>query len=368
MPSPHNACRLIASAKFRNPVAKTLCEKIPQNHILTVVTNAPDQKSPNSQAPNARLANTLSVVLRPLVRLMLHRQYTYPQLAAMLKTIFVEVAGEEFRNGQKRQSDSRIHLLTGVHRKDVKRLRGASSDASSLPTTVSTGPQLIAQWLGDPGYVKPDGKPLPIPFKETELGQPSFESLVKRVVKQDIRARVILDEWLRLGVAEFDGEYVTLNSGAFTPEKGFEEKAFFFAKNIRDHISASSRNLLGEQPLHFDRSVYYDQLSAQSVRELKQLANELGMQALTAMNNAAMARQKTDQDNESAQHRMNFGIFSYDSLHVRTRPQEPGRERSEEESSGKERADYGESSAQISTKETAKSGGNARQQLKSAVK
>ena len=353
MPSPHKACRLITATKFRTPVAKTLCEKFPQKHILTVVTDAPNQTSPNSQAPNARLTNTLAAVLRPLVPLMLHRQITYPQLAAMLKAIFVEVAEEEFRNGQKRQSDSRIHLLTGVHRKDVKRLRETSADASPLPATVSTGPQLIAQWLGDPDYVTPDGKPLPIPFKEIEVGKPCFESLVKRVVKQDIRARVILDEWLRLGVAEFDGEYVTLNSGAFTPEKGFEEKAFFFAKNIRDHIAASSGNLLGEQPLHFDRSVYYDQLSAQSVKELKLLANELGMQALTAMNNAAMAKQKTDQDKQSAKHRMNFGIFSYDSLPRRTRPRGPERERS-----GKERSNKAESIAQISAEETAKPGGN----------
>lgn len=34
MPSPYRACRLIAATKFRTPVAKTLCEKFPQKHIL----------------------------------------------------------------------------------------------------------------------------------------------------------------------------------------------------------------------------------------------------------------------------------------------------------------------------------------------
>lgn len=302
-----------------------LCEKFPQSPILRNVTDASDQTPHDSQALNARLTNTLSVVLRPLVRFMLHRQFTYPQLASLLKSIFVEVAEEEFREGNKRQSDSRIHLLTGLHRKDVKRLRKSTTEASPPPATISTGPQLIAQWLGDPEYVTPEGKPLPIPFKESDSGKPSFESLVKRVVKQDIRARVILDEWLRLGVAAFDGKYVSLNSGAFTPEQGFEEKAFFFAKNIRDHIAASSSNLLGEHPLHFDRSVYYDQLSEQSIKELNHLADELGMQALTAMNNAAMLRQQADQDMQSAQHRMNFGVFSFDSLprNPQTRGSEP---------------------------------------------
>ena len=278
---------------------------------MTASSNDPGFASKDS---NARLAKTLTAVLRPLVRLTLHRQFTYPQLAALLKGIFVDVAEEEFRVGQKRQSDSRIHLLTGVHRKDVKRLRAATTEEDSSPATIAAGPQLVAQWLGDPDYVDADGLPLAIPFKASDEETPAFENLVKRVVKQDIRARVILDEWLRLGVADFDGETVTLHSGAFTPEKGFEEKAYFFAKNIQDHIAASGNNLLGGEPFFFDRSVYYDGLTEESLAELNQMANELGMQALTTMNKAAMARQQADAGSSSANHRLNFGVFAFDSV------------------------------------------------------
>ncbi len=256
----------------------------------------------------------LSKLLRPLIKLLLHYQFTYPQFIALLKSLYVEVAEEEFKVGEKRQSDSRIHLLTGVHRKDVKRLRAEEHEDNPAPDSVSTGARLIAHWLGNPDLTDDEGKPLPLLLRSSDSETPSFESLVAVVVKQDIRPRVILDEWIRLGIAELKEDKVVLNSGAFTPEHGFDEKVFFFGKNLQDHITAGSSNLLGNKPFYFDRSVYYDKLSKQSVQELSTLASKLGMEALTAMNKEALNKQQLDADNEAAHHRINFGVFNFNSV------------------------------------------------------
>ena len=48
---------------------------------------------------------------------------TFSSFVNLLKEVFVEVAEREFRLDGKPPSDSRINLLTGVHRKDVRRLR-----------------------------------------------------------------------------------------------------------------------------------------------------------------------------------------------------------------------------------------------------
>ncbi len=80
------------------------------------------------------LLNALRHVMRPLVRLMLRKGVTYLVFADLLKEVFVEVADREFRLGDKASTDSRISLLTGVHRKDVRRLRNTSDpDSSTLP-------------------------------------------------------------------------------------------------------------------------------------------------------------------------------------------------------------------------------------------
>jgi hypothetical protein len=248
----------------------------------------------------------------------------------MLKSIYVDVADQEFSVDGKRQSDSRITLLTGVHRKDVKRLREEHPDVATLPPNISVGAQLIANWLGSPQFRDASGEPLPLPLRSAQSRQTaSFDDLVEMVCRQDIRPRVILDEWIHLGVAHQDDQgRVVLNTGAFTPDQGFDEKVFFFGKNLHDHISAGTHNLLGNKPAFFDRSVYYDRLSESSIQKLNDLAEELGMQALRALNNEALALQQADAQSAAAavtktwktpkkpnHFRMNFGIFHYNSRH-----------------------------------------------------
>jgi hypothetical protein len=53
------------------------------------------------------------------------------------------------------------------------------------------------------------------------------------------------------------------------------------------------------------------------VQELEQLAEHLGMTALTEMNRQALSRQKRDRRKDEAVYRINFGIFNYNTAHKR---------------------------------------------------
>ena len=270
-------------------------------------------QDPSTGNPPTALVTAIERILRPLVKLLLSYQLTYPQLIRILKSTYVEVAEHEFKANDKRQSDSRIHLLTGVHRKDVKRLRDETRQDRAAPPLVSAGAQIIGHWLGTSQYLDELGKPRPLPLRPSATDGVSFEELVETVCKQDIRPRVILDEWIRLGIAHEENEHVVINTGAFTPDSGFDEKAFFFGKNTQDHINAASHNLRGLKPSYFDRSVYYDNLTESSVEELSELADSLGMQTLTQMNKEALRRQNKDKNTADANFRMNFGIFNFNS-------------------------------------------------------
>lgn len=275
------------------------------------------ESGPAPGEPSRALITALSKLLRPLVKLMLSFQITYPFIVNLLKSIYVEVAESEFSVDGKRQSDSRITLLTGVHRKDVKRLRARAPEQAILPRNISAGAQMIATWMGSERFCDNKGKPLPLPLRTASPAQDAatFDELVEMVCRQDIRPRVILDEWLRLGVAHQDNSgFVVLNTGAFTPDKGLDEKLFFFGKSLQDHISAGTHNLLGQKPAFFDRSVYYDRLSEESLAELQRLVEEVGMQALVRINHEALLLQKADATKTAdvpAHYRMNFGIFHY---------------------------------------------------------
>lgn len=273
--------------------------------------NTESQPITNSHTPPPALIAALRQLLRPLIKLMLVNGITFPFLSGLLKSLYVEVAREEFLLNGKPQTDSRISLLSGVHRKDVKRLGEESQLEYAPPATVSLGAKLVAAWTSNAMYLDENGQHLPLPRQASEGGARSFEGLVSSVSK-DIRSRVILDEWLRIGIAHLDEmDRVCLNTDAFIPENGYEEKAYYFGQNLHDHIAAGAHNLLGQRPPFLDRSVYYDKLTPASVAELSELSRKLGMEALVAVNKRAEILQKQDAEKTDAVQRINFGVYYF---------------------------------------------------------
>jgi hypothetical protein len=188
----------------------------------------------------------LRQLLRPLVRMLLAQRVTFPVLANLLKSVYVEVAEKDFVLEGKAQTVSRLSLLTDIHRKDVKRLREEPLEADMTPSSVSLGAQLVARWTGMSLYLDAAGHPVALTRLESDSAGPSFEGLVSSVSK-DIRSRAVLDEWLRIGVVELDGDdRVRLRREAFVPDDDYDEKARYFGLSLHDHIVTAVRNLSGE--------------------------------------------------------------------------------------------------------------------------
>src|SRR5215813_8824615 len=264
----------------------------------------------SSKPPITSLVSALRRVLRPVIRLAIHYGLTYPSLAEMLKSVYVEVADGEFRIDGKPQTDSRVSMLTGVHRKDVKRLRSeAAIDTRELPKSVSLGAQIAAVWSSRPEYLTKDGEPRPLPRLSPDESQPSFDSLV-RSVSRDIRSRVVLDEWVRLGVVSVEDDQVVLNRAAFVPASGFEEKVFYLGQNLHDHAAAIAHNVIGDQAPMLERCVHYDDVNGEVIGELAKAAESWGMRALRTVNTKVL-----DAGAASASRlgkwRMNFGMYFY---------------------------------------------------------
>ena len=268
-------------------------------------------KSPIATTPKP-LISAVKRLLRPLVRLLISRGMGLPALTEVLKQVYVDVALSEFPTQGKKQTDSSISILTGVHRKDVKRLRAARKGRlPQPPRSISIGAQLVARWVGSPGTTDSKGLPLPLPRQAESPGGPSFDALVAGI-STDVRPRAVLDEWLRLGIAHLDkDERVVLNQLAFVPQKGFEEKAFYLGRNIHDHIAAASHNLLGEGNPQLERSVHYSALTPESAATLAKAAEQAGMEALLDMNRLALDLAAKDKGKETATKRINFGLYFY---------------------------------------------------------
>ena len=262
--------------------------------------------------PAPALLSALRHLLAPLVRLLTARGVTYPMLTELLKQTYVDVAVRHFGLEDAPPTDSRVSLLTGVHRKDVKRLRAAAGEpGEAMPEMVALGAQLAAAWTTRRELRDRRGRPRPLARLASQGGERSFEALVAGISK-DIRASTLLDEWLRLGVARIDAQdRVVLNSAAFVPSRGFDEKAFYFGHNLHDHIAAAAHNVQGLQPAFLERSVHYEGLQPDSVTRIKERAEAAGMDAIQSVYRESKERESRDRKAEGPKQRLTFGIYFY---------------------------------------------------------
>lgn len=262
--------------------------------------------------PPVGLVKAVTTLLRPLVNALVAHGITFPFLAGMLKKIYVDVVDRDFPLDGKQQTASRISLMSGVHRKDVRRLLAEAPAETGPPRGVSVGARLIGIWTGSPDYVDERGNPLPLPRTAGGSARISFDSLVESINRRDIRPRAVLDELLRLGIVRVEDDLVHLDTSAFLPSEGFDELAYYFGRNLRDHIAAASHNLRDRTSPYPERAVYYDRLSPQSVAALRKMAAELSMEALLKVNKEALRLADEDEGKPDATQRMTLGFYYYD--------------------------------------------------------
>ncbi|MDJ0833956.1 MAG: DUF6502 family protein [Gammaproteobacteria bacterium] len=258
----------------------------------------------------ATLIAALQLLLKPLIKLMIRQHLTFPMLRELLKKVYLEQATELIERDGESANFSRLFILTGVHRKDIKRLSETATDESAPSDNRSLGAQLIANWLALPEYRDEQGQPRPLAFNGNEK-QPGFEQLVSQVSK-DIRPRAMLDEWTRQGIVSRQDQDIVLNQTAFVPSDDFNRLCDYFGTHIHDHLAAISHNLSHDAEPMFERSVYYGRLTPQSIASLKQQAETQGDELLQQLNMTANKLYRQDKDNPEATQRFRMGCYWYD--------------------------------------------------------
>ena len=269
-------------------------------------------KSENNKT-QAALFKAVTMLCRPLIRLLIEKGITFPQFRELVKELYVEVATDHFSLDDKKPSDSRIFVLTGVHRKDIKRIRqqGEHED-SAIISSASLSAEIIARWNGMTEFLDDKNKPRAL-LKSEKDGVAGFEQLVSSVNK-DVRPKVILEEWLRLNIVRMKDDYVVLNKSAFVANKEFKEMTYYLGHNIHDHLASCVSNILAEDEPFLERSVYYASLTEDSVNKLNAIANKKGNELLQHVNKQAIKLYDTDKNKADANHRMRLGVYWYQAL------------------------------------------------------
>ena len=261
----------------------------------------------------ALAAEAIQQMLLPMARLMIDHGLQLTPMVELLKKALVEEAVGAFGLADKGSSDTRIALLTGVHRKDVKRLRGQAPTADPTPPMVPVAASVVARWISEPRFLNADRSPRALARTPGKClpGEPDFTALVAEV-SRDVGARAVLDELQRLGVVGVDAEgQVHLKSNAFVPQEGLRESFHFLAANVTDHLAAAVHNLSPDRtaPPMLEQSAFSQDLTAHQSGELQQLARQAWGEALQRFLQAAAVAEQRSQSATEPKFKVRFGVY-----------------------------------------------------------
>jgi len=249
----------------------------------------------------------LRSVLRPLIKFALAKRIPIQSIVEEIKTLYVIVSQDEFSLLEKRLTNSRISVLTGLQRKDIKLIRehlGAKDRTAHSKTSLS---RLIALWKSSPTYQDEKGQPAQL---QRSGSVPSFETLVS-AISQDVHPRTLLDELLELEHVKLEDNKVTLTQSAYLPSKDFKALLGYFGDNLGDHCTVAVENVLTapDPGPNFERAVHYNQLTQASLIELEDTARRIQQEALEKINIKARELQDIDKNEPDAKNRFRCGSF-----------------------------------------------------------
>ncbi len=215
------------------------------------------------QEVRIHLRRALSLMLKPLVRLLIAQGVTHAEFSETGKEVYVEVALRHFEKEGK-INKSRVAVLTGLTRKEVKNVVDRSLAASKGDKTRSRPAKVLTGWYSDPTYQGPYGIPLELPYESTDsdAAVPNFVALVRNY-SGDMAPRQMLNQLLEAGsVVEVDGKYKAV-SRIFMHTKLSSSALDRLGKVGYRFFSTASRNAdadkeAGDKTL-FDRMVFADE-------------------------------------------------------------------------------------------------------------
>ncbi len=276
--------------------------------------------------------------LRPIVRRLLASGVPFGMLEARLRELVVEVAESELTIAGRRQTDSRISLVTGINRKEVRRLRARASEPTehvpSFGRNQAAG--LVSRWRADPRAIDRSGRAKPIPY--TASRGPSFVKLAAQVTV-DLPARAILDELVRSGAAEVRADgWVVLKSDAYVPRHGRREKLGMLAEDPADLVETMLGNIFDEvgEPL-LQRRISYDNVGAKGAARLRRRVRAAAEAFLRRIDRliASFDRDRNPRAPGGDRHVAGLGVYYFESpreRRARRAPASPRAHRSSKES------------------------------------
>lgn len=264
-----------------------------------------------------RIKKAFVLLLQPLVKLALRNGITYREFCDLSKGCFVKVAANEYGVNGRPTNNSRVALITGINRKDIKKVKDmmveGSIDAQKAPDRIA---RVITGWQKDEKYSE-NGQ-------SKVLNEMEFASLAEEY-GGDIAAGTLLKELQRSEVVAPQGpdQYELCKSFYIPlPSTGDKASSLDYLKPeamvhagsiINDHVTTIYHNLYRDEskdqetPQRFERRATNLYIGKQYLPEFKGFSDALAQRFLEDIDEWLSAHEQPPESDQVV--RLGMGAF-----------------------------------------------------------
>lgn len=260
---------------------------------------------------NMEILKSVSKYCKPLITLCLQNGITAKDFVEAIKSSFVDIASEEFGIRRRKANLSRVSIMTGLSRKEVKRLRrGEMPQKADKFRSASPISRVLAAWYNDPAYLDARGKPKALPYAGKHE---SFATLAKKYVG-DIPISAILRELEKnkLIIENQKGQIEPLGQ-SFVREGTDGEAVQRMGEVVNELASTICKNFESTDEKFFERRLLTGNISKKDVLAFHKLVREQGCSFLNFLEAWLFERGISDIDEDrNGGYRAGVGIFFFE--------------------------------------------------------
>ena len=231
-----------------------------------------------TQSINHALSLAALRILRPLVRLLIRHGMAYGTFAELSRKAFVDEGFAEILESGKRPTVSSVSALTGLTRKETKRLRETSDVDDELSAQrYSRAIRVVSGWLANPRFHTASGDPAVLPFEGNDS---SFSALV-REYSGDIPPAAMLSVLETSGTLKMDEQGVELLARAYVPNDTSIDKINILGTDVAELTSVIGHNIeAGLEDRWFQRKVSNIAVREDALPVFRELSNRKSQELL----------------------------------------------------------------------------------------
>jgi hypothetical protein len=247
----------------------------------------------------------LATVLEPVIRLMLRAGVTWKEFSELSKAKFVDVATADFGIRGRPTNASRVAILTGLDRREVRRLRRAPQAASK--GYQSKASQILSAWHHDREFLDADGRPAALAIDGEGA---TFTELMRRYAPALPVVAMVKELKSANAVSELPDGRLRAVGRTYVPRGVSAERLRLWSSVLSDIANTIEHNFSRDEatPPRFERRALSLRVDRDALADFRSLLESEGQAFLERIDDWLAAHERAD-DAPAEQVRLGVGVY-----------------------------------------------------------